>query len=156
MLKVKHCLFDLRLRHFKYGSLILLLMIAIILITGAACETRDGHAKLPAGVVDTPPMSGQAVLRGATPFEGWALADDGIEEVAVYIDGRYVISAQTGVERPDVAKSFPKEPGAARAGWRASVDVSGLPAGIHQFVVQAAAKNGAKRDIGAFQATVVK
>jgi hypothetical protein len=101
-------------------------------------------------------MSGQAVLRGATPFEGWALADDGIEEVAVYIDGQYVISAHTGVERPDVAKTFPKEPGAGKAGWRASVDVSSFPAGIHQFVVQAAAKNGAKRDIGAFQATVVK
>jgi len=153
MLKVEHSLSDLTLRPLKCVSLIPLL---IVLLIGVGCETRDGHAKLPAGFVDIPPTSGQAVLRGATPFEGWALADGGIEEVAVYIDGQYVISAQTGVERPDVAKSFPKEPGAAKAGWRASVDVSGFPAGIHQFVVQAAAKNGAKRDIGAFQATVVK
>jgi hypothetical protein len=128
----------------------------MFIVAGVACGTRESHAKLPAGYVDAPPMAGQAVLRGATPFEGWALADDGIEEVAVYIDRQYVASAQTGVERPDVAKSLPKEPNAGKAGWRTSVDVSNFPAGVHQFVVQATARNGAKRDIGAFQATIVK
>jgi hypothetical protein len=155
MFKAEPYLFSLRLRLSRSGGLIPILIL-IIIIVGVACGTREGHAKLPAGYVDAPPMSGQAVFRGATPFEGWALADDGIEEVAVYIDRQFVAAAQTGVERPDVAKSLPKEPNAGRAGWRTSVDVSNFPAGVHEVVVQATAKNGAKRDIAAFQATIAK
>lgn len=128
--------------------------IVLLTLAFVSCGRND-HLKLPTGYVDTPPLFG-AVLRGIATFEGWAGADDGIEDVAVYVDRQYVVSAQTGVDRPDVAKSLPKEPNAKNAGWRASVDVSTLAVGVHEFVVQATGKNGAKRDIGAFQATVAK
>jgi hypothetical protein len=134
------------------------LSITLIVLVTLACIScgHNEHNKLPTGYVDTPPLSGNAVLRGATTFEGWAVADDGVEEVAVYMDRQYVASAQTGVERPDVAKALPKEPNVEKAGWRASVDVSSLPAGVHEFVVQAISKSGAKRDIGTFRATIAK
>jgi hypothetical protein len=147
MLKTEHHLFHPRLRLF---------LLTILIVVTAACGSRRDHTKLPTGYVDAPPLSGQAVLHGPTTFEGWALADGGVEEVAVYIDQHYVASAQTGVERPDVGKSLPKEPNAGKSGWRASVDVSNLPPGLHAFVVQATAHSGAKRDIGSFQATIVK
>jgi hypothetical protein len=148
MLKTEQHLFHPRLR------LLVLTILMVVII--AACGSRRDHTKLPVGYVDGPPLSGQAVLRGATTFAGWALADDGIEEVAVYMDRQYVASARTGLERPDVARSLPKEPNAGKAGWQASVDVSNLPPGLHEFVVQATAQSGSKRDIGAFQATIVK
>jgi hypothetical protein len=142
--------------HWFHPGLRPLLLIVLLVVAIAACGSRANHTRLPTGYVDTPPLSGPAVLHGATTFEGWALADGGVQEVSVYVDREYLVSAQTGVDRPDVAKSLPKERNAGKAGWRASVDVSNLPAGSHAFVVQAIAQNGSKRDIGSFQATVVK
>jgi len=139
--------------HPKLHLHLLIILIAAVI---TACGGRSGHTRLPIGYVDAPALSGQAVLHGNAIFEGWALADDGIEEVAVYMDRQYLASARTGLDRPDVAKSLPNEPNSVKAGWRASVDVSNLTPGLHQFVVQAAAKSGSNRDIGAFQATIVK
>src|ERR1700730_2731065 len=132
MLKSEHRIFHRRLR--------LLVLTILMVVVVAACSSRRDHTKLPVGYVDAPPLSGKAVLRGAATFEGWAVADDGVEEVAVYMDRQYVASARTGVERPDVARALPKEPNARKAGWRASVDVSNLPSGLHEFVVQATTK----------------
>ena len=94
--------------HLFHPGLRLLIPTIVMVAVIAACGSRRNHTNLPAGFVDTPPLSGQAVLRGDTIFEGWALADDGVEETAVYLDRQYLTSARTGVERPDVAKSFPK------------------------------------------------
>jgi hypothetical protein len=145
----------LKTEHHLFHPGLLLLTVLLVAVT-AACGSRANHTRLPTGYIDTPPLSSPAVLHGAPTFEGWALADGGIEEVSVYVDRDYLVSAQTGVARPDVAKSLPTERDAGKAGWRASVDVSNLPPGAHAFVVQATARNGSKRDIGSFQATVVK
>lgn len=131
---------------------VLLLFLAGICSSCSAAK----HAKLPAGYVDVPAAGKQVVLSGNYVIEGWALSDDGIDEVAIYVDRQYVSSAQTGGPRPDVAAAFPKETHAAESGWRAPIGVTNLAVGPHDFVVQAVGKNGARRDIGAFHATVVK
>jgi N-acetylmuramoyl-L-alanine amidase len=89
-------------------------------------------------------------------MEGWAFSGEGIEEVSVYIDRQYIVSARTGFQRPDVAHAFPNTPQAKTSGWRASVDVSKMAPGRHDVVVQAISRNGSTRDIASFQAIVVK
>ena len=108
------------------------------------------------GYVDVPAPGKQAIFNGNSVIEGWAVSNEGIEEIAIYVDRQYVSSAQTGGSRPDVAAAFPKEAHAGSSGWRASINVTDLAVGSHDVVVQVVAKNGAKRDIGAFQAMVVK
>jgi hypothetical protein len=129
--------------------------ILIIPIVGLllSCGSQN-HLKLPAGYIDVPPPTQQAVFHGVSHLEGWALSDDGIADVAVYVDRQYVTSAETGLARPDVAKAFPNESGAQAAGWRASLDVSKFPPGRHDIVVQATGKNGARCDVAHFAATV--
>ena len=103
-----------------------------------------------------PPLGQQAVLKGTSPFLGWAFGENGISDVSIYVDRVYQVSAQCGLPRPDVAAAFPGEPDAKAAGWQASVDCSKIAAGPHELVVQATAKNGARRDIGVYQIVVVK
>jgi hypothetical protein len=131
------------------------LWLAVILPFTISCASTT-HAKLPIGTVDVPPLGRQAVLKGTASFVGWAIGEDGISDVGIYVDRVYATSAQCGLGRPDVAAAFPGEPDARTAGWQALFDSSEITAGTHELVVQATAKNGAKRDIGVFQILVTK
>ena len=131
------------------------LWLAVVLPFTISCASTT-HAKLPIGTVDVPPLGRQALLKGTASFVGWAFGDSGISDVSIYVDRVYVVSAQCGLARPDVAAVFPGEPDAKAAGWQASLDGSKLPAGTHELIVQATAKNGARRDIGVYQIVVVK
>jgi hypothetical protein len=131
---------------------------ALFFVIVAACHSCGSvnHAKLPIGYVDVPAPGRPAVFEGNSLVQGWALSDEGIREITLYVDRQYVSSAQTGISRPDVAAAFPKEPHALDSGWRATIDVTNLAVGAHDVVVQAIGKNGARRDIAAFPARVVK
>ena len=131
------------------------LWLAVILPFTISCASTT-HAKLPIGTVDVPPLGRQAVLKGTASFVGWAIGEDGISDVGIYVDRVYATSAQLGLGRPDVSAAFPSEPHANAAGWGASLDSSKIAAGPHELVVQATATNGAKRDIGVLQIVVVK
>src|ERR1022692_935394 len=141
------------------------LWLAVILPFTISCASTT-HAKLPIGTVDVPPLGRQAVLKGTASFVGWAIGEDGISDVGIYVDRVYATSAQCGLGRPDVAAAFPGEPDVAAAfpgepdartaGWQALFDSSEITAGTHELVVQATAKNGAQRDIGVFQILVTK
>ena len=129
--------------------------LAAVLLLTLSCGSNT-HVKLPIGTVDVPPLGSQTELKGISSFAGWALGEEGISDVAIYVDRMYVISAQLGLPRPDVWAAFPKEPDARTAGWQASLDCSKIMSGPHEVIVQATAKNGARRDLGLYHVTVVK
>jgi len=132
--------------------------IVLFFVLIALCNSCSSvnHAKLPIGYVDVPAPGKEAVFNGNSVIEGWALSDEGIQEIALYVDRQYLSSAQIAISRPDVTAAFPKEAHAGNSGWRAAIDVTNLAVGSHDVVVQAMGRNGAKRDIGAFQVRVVK
>lgn len=132
------------------------LWLAVLLLLTASCGSTSPHAKLPNGTVDVPPLGRPAGVKGMASFMGWATGENGISAVDIYVDRVYIVSAQLGLVRPDVAATFPNETDSRTSGWQASVDSSKIAAGPHELVVQATAKNGAKRDIGAYQIVVVK
>ena len=137
-----------------FSSTIRALWFAAVLLLTVSCGSKT-HAKLPYGTVDTPPLGQQVGLKGMASFVGWAIGENGISDVAIYVDRVYVVSAQLGLVRPDVAAAFPKETAARTAGWQASFDCTNIPAGPHEVVVQATATNGARRDLGVFQVVVL-
>jgi N-acetylmuramoyl-L-alanine amidase len=125
------------------------------LLAAAGCGKSTGSRKpLPFGVMDEP-RNGEAV-HGIIPVRGWALSESGIAQVLVYVDRKYATPATLGADRPDVAKAFPAFANHPDSGWLASLDTSKLPPGTHEIVVQGTAENGATRDLGDINVTVVK
>jgi hypothetical protein len=106
---------------------------------------------LPFGVVDVP--RAQAVVAAMFTVGGWALDEEGIEVVHIYIDGKYKASSRLVVERPDVSKAYPAYARQGdRHGWNTTVTV-GTP-GTHKLTVQAIDVKGATRDIGEWDIVV--
>jgi hypothetical protein len=109
--------------------------------------------QLPFGHVDTPPAT--AALSGPFLVGGWAMDDEGVEAVRIYVDGKYKVSTTLTVDRPDVSKGFPTYARQTdRHGFNATVTI-GAP-GPHKLVVQAVDVKGATRDIGQVDIVVQK
>ena len=81
---------------------------------------------------------------------GWALDDDGVAEVRVFVDGKYVASLAAQESRADVSAVHPQyaKPG-DRYGWLGTVTLPGeLASGEHAVLVQAVDSEGLTRDLG--------
>ena len=89
-------------KHACFAGALLLCAVVCIGCGGRPAETGASASRLPFGVVDLP-HSGET-LRGTTRLGGWALSEDSIERVALYVDRNYVVAATLGGARPDVAK----------------------------------------------------
>jgi hypothetical protein len=101
--------------------------------------------QLPFGHVDTPPAS--AVVPPTFPVGGWAMDDEGIEAIRIYVDGKFKASSRLTVDRADVSKAFATYAHQTdRHGFNATVTI-GAP-GTHKLLVQAVDVKGATRDIG--------
>ena len=130
-------------------------LLATAMAMGCEPDRSTGRVRevdLPIGFVDLPADGTQVT---ADLFvTGWALSADGIEDVAVYANGRYVDSAVLGFARPDVAEAEPGMAGAATSGFQVVLPAQRLPGGEVTLVVQARTRRGATRDLGAPQVIV--
>jgi hypothetical protein len=134
-------------------------VMTLVCLVGLACETKPNESanslsRLPFGSTDIP-HSGE-IVRGRVPMGGWALSDDEISRIAIFVDRSYVMTATLGGPRPDVAKLYPSLPNSGESGWNAVLDTTSLQPGNHAIVVQAYSKQGAARDIGDVTVTVAK
>ena len=128
-----------------------ILLIGLAVRASVACEpgrssSRIRELDLPHGFLDAP-------LPGPLPsadifVAGWALSADGIEDVSVYADGRYVDSAVLGFARPDVAVVEPAAKEASTSGFQLLIPAHKLPGGPVTLLVQARSRRGATRDLG--------
>jgi N-acetylmuramoyl-L-alanine amidase len=73
-------------------------------------------AAVPFGVFEGLPV-GQNAGAGILPLTGWALDDDGIERVEIFVDGVVVGIADIHQNRPDVQLVFPGYPNPGNAGF---------------------------------------
>ena len=65
---------------------------------------------------------GQNAGGGILPITGWALDDDGIERVEIYVDGVIYNVAHYGQNRPEVEIVFPGYPDGAHNGFGIHLD----------------------------------
>jgi hypothetical protein len=121
--------------------------IAVFLMS-SSCQKQD-QAILPFGSLDSPPNG--AVLSKVASVAGWALAEDGVQSVSVYLDRRYIQAATLGIARQDVKTAFPQFPEAANSGWQSSLNLSGIASGPHLIQVAIRTKAGA---VTTFQSSV--
>ena len=98
-------------------------------------------AAAPFGYVDDPTdgVGGAAGIFGVT---GWALDDDGIKTVDVYVDGATSGRAFLGGHRPDVQVLYPGYPDSATAGWSFNLDTTQYLNGLHTVTALVTSDSG--------------
>lgn len=97
--------------------------------------------------VDRPSiLSGKALqaVKGGLIIEGWALADDGVAAVEVFLDGNFVDAAKYGERREDIAAAFPERPDALLSGYGLAIPPRALENGVHQVRVELTTPRGRK------------
>ena len=116
----------------------------IYLIPGDAASARaviyslhpsvpNANLAEPFGVMDVP--ASNAALSGTTSaVTGWAVGDNAIASVKVYVDGTIMGNAALGVARPDVAAAYPAI-APVNSGWQYSLDTTTMANGTHTVTV---------------------
>jgi hypothetical protein len=69
--------------------------------------------------------------KGLIDLTGWALDDDGVAAVRVFVDGLYAGLAAYGFPRPSVTSQYPGYPDSTTPGWLFSLDTRALADGEH-------------------------
>jgi len=134
-----------------------LLSVCALCLFSAACvqEERPDHAsadKLPFGQVLEPredePLTGPFAIRG------WALSENGIQQVAIYEDRVFLANAKLGLSSPEAHDAQPSFPGSANAGWRFDADPGIFTSARHELTVQARSKTGAIRELASLKVVI--
>jgi len=87
------------------------------------------------------PIDGQA-HSGIGNLRGWAIAEDGIDRVEIYIDGKYVYNAPYGGSRGDVKRAYPDIPVSGHSGFSLAFGYSNLGFGQHTIMARAFNQSG--------------
>jgi len=82
------------------------------------------------------PLHGE-IHSGIGNLRGWAIAENGIEKVEIYIDGKYMYDAPFGGERTDVGAQYPDIPGSDTSGFSLAFGYSNLGVGQHRVTARA-------------------
>ncbi len=108
--------------------------------TGVTGSSQKSALEPILGSVDIPRRG--STLSGTLTAGGWALAESGVDRVAIYIDKQFITFATLDGNRPDIAKAFPGFPNAATSGWGVVMDLSQLAEGDHELLLQVKSKAG--------------
>jgi len=88
---------------------------------------------------------------------GWVISKASpVAEVSIYMDDQPLMRGTIGIARPDVARAYATEAGAANSGWHAVVDTTNTPAGQHLLLARAKLQDGAFVDVGSAKIVVAK
>ena len=113
----------------------------------------DPKNEIPFGFVESPasPPGESASVKKQLAVTGWALDDQGVKEVRLFVDNKFVARTTTNQLRPDVSKVNPNYATSNQGfhGWVITTTLGSVfAAGAHTLVVQAVDTQGATRDIG--------
>lgn len=82
---------------------------------------------------------------GSISLQGWALDDDGIAAVDIYVDGVIAGRAHYGKPRVEVSREFPNYPDSSRAGFAFILDSTQYLNGTHEVSARVRSKTGETR-----------
>jgi len=120
----------------------------------ASSAEPDPKNELPLGFIDAP-ANGAGVGRQIQMY-GWAVDDQGVKEVRIFVDGKYVAKTTLTAARPDVSRAQPLYAhGNDTHGWALTVTLGDVyQPGQHTILAQAVDTQGATRDIGTITVSV--
>jgi hypothetical protein len=84
------------------------------------------------------------VHSGVGMIHGWALSEEGVERIEVFIDGEYAFDVPYGDPRTDIEKAFPDINGSSTSGFSVPFRYSTLSAGQHTVSVVVTDEFGAQ------------
>lgn len=114
----------------------ILILAAIVLMVAP-----QALAQSPFGRFDGQVGGGNAGA-GVMRMVGWALDDDGVAAVDVFVDGLIVGRAVYGSFRPGVAAIYPGFPDSQSAGWGYHLDTTHFLNGLHTVSVRVTSTTG--------------
>jgi len=100
----------------------------------------------PFGAMDEP-VNGR-IISGPFAIHGWAVSEHGLDQVMIYVDGKFFANSILGEARPDVTATFPKARDGATSGWRFDATPAMFTPGEHEIAARARSKSGIVREVG--------
>ena len=85
---------------------------------------------------------------GNVLFRGWALNEQGVDDVQIIVDGNFVGSADYGQLRPDIEDAYPHIINSRFSGWRFNFDTRNLSNSRHRLTVRVLSNFGNLAEIG--------
>lgn len=102
------------------------------------------HGEPPFGFLDGKAGGGNSGS-GIIGVTGWALDDDGVRAVDVFVDGIPVGRAQYGRHRPGVSRNHPGFPDSDGAGFGFGIDTTHFLNGLHTVQARVTSETGERR-----------
>ncbi len=106
----------------------------------------------PFGAMDEP-VNGRHIS-GPFPIHGWAVSEQGLDQVTIYVDGKFFANSSLGEVRPDVTATFPKAKDGATSGWRFEATPAMFTPGEHEIAARARSKSGIVREVGTAKVSI--
>jgi len=133
-----------------------LLCVSFVLLCGCGRQNA-GHPMAPdidvLGAIDQPREGTQ--INQPFAVSGWAVTSDGIQWVAIYVDGEFLAYAKTGLSRPDVHNLYPDKRDSGSSGWQFDADPGLFINGEHRLTIDVCSKGGLIRSLGTVSVDVV-
>lgn len=95
---------------------------------------------------DEPLPENRSDVSGELLVRGWALAEEGVDQVELLIGTQGAIVARYGSYRPDIAQAYPDIANADRSGFVARLDTSALRDGQHLLQISATSREGRRTE----------
>ncbi len=93
------------------------------------------------------PTTNFTVKAGKLKIRGWALADSGVKEVRVYVDGKDLGTVPYGTSRADVNKVYPGYSSGNNPGFDGTINLGGMPSGTKKLTIKITANDGTAQTI---------
>ncbi len=103
--------------------------------------------KLPSISCLDEPTNNFTVKSGKLKIRGWALANSGVKEVRVYVDGKDLGTVPYGTSRADVNKVYPGYSSGNNPGFDGTINLGGMPAGTKNLTIKITANDGTVQNI---------
>nr|WP_310938123.1 N-acetylmuramoyl-L-alanine amidase [Clostridium sp. SHJSY1] len=99
------------------------------------------------GEIITPEQFANVSAKSMT-VTGWAIADSGVKEVQIFVDGKLKSTVVPNKATADIGKTYSNYPNASTSGYEATVDTSDVSQGYKVIIARAVANDGSIRDAG--------
>uniref|UniRef100_UPI002614A108 N-acetylmuramoyl-L-alanine amidase n=1 Tax=uncultured Clostridium sp. TaxID=59620 RepID=UPI002614A108 len=115
--------------------------------TTQTIERTINIEKLPSVSCLDEPTSNLTVKENKLKIRGWALANSGIKEVRVYVDGKDLGTVPYGTSRADVNKVYPGYSSGNNPGFDGTINLGGVPDGTKKLTIKITANDGTIQNI---------
>ncbi|WP_304969745.1 N-acetylmuramoyl-L-alanine amidase, partial [Romboutsia ilealis] len=110
-------------------------------------KRAESEKELPFRSTLDEPVTNEKVTSDKLKIRGWALANSGIKEVRVYVDGKDLGTVPYGTSRADVNKVYPGYSSGNNPGFDGTINLGGMPTGTKNLTIKITANDGTVQNI---------